>query len=146
MFYIFVQVTTLGSTNYVNFDKIINSSTEENRDERLKDNIFVFISFSMSDNLISNYIVEARSLKERDNINVIFVLRGFYKNSFRETSNKINKLTDGKHIAMIVDPTLYEKYNVNQVPSIIKNNNNSYDKLIGSVTIRYALEVFEGDK
>jgi type-F conjugative transfer system pilin assembly protein TrbC len=110
------------------------------------DNIYVFISFSMRDNLIKEYIAEARSLKEKDNINVVFVLRGFYKNSFKETGSKVAQLSDSKNVGVIVDPTLYQKYNIKQVPVIVKKNENDFDKISGSITIRYALEIFKEGK
>lgn len=146
IFCLFISVpsTELEGTNYSNFDKIIDSSINENKNELLRNDIFVFISFSMPDSLIRDYIDEARNLKESNNVNIVFVLRGFYNNSFKETSDKINQLANGRSIAVIVDPTLYEKYNINLVPSIIKNSDHDYDKLTGSVTISYAIELFAG--
>jgi conjugal transfer pilus assembly protein TrbC len=103
--------------------------------------IYVFISFSMPDNLIRDYIIEARNYD-----GTVLVLRGFYKNSFRETTHKINKLGDNKQVGVIVDPTLYQKYNIQQVPSIVRVKGNSFDKIDGSISIKYALEKFEENK
>lgn len=100
----------------------------------------------MPDNLIKEYMAEARNLKEKNNLNTIFVLRGFYKNSFRETSEKIGILCENKYVSVIVDPTLFEKYNINQVPTVIKQDDGDFYKISGSVSIGYALEKFSGDK
>jgi type-F conjugative transfer system pilin assembly protein TrbC len=108
-----------------------------------RDKIYVFISFSMPDNMIKDYVSEAGDLKEKNNIDIIFVLRGFYKNSFKETSHKIGQLSGNKNIGVIIDPNLYKKYGVEQVPTIAKeNNDDEFDKIIGSISIRYALEKF----
>jgi type-F conjugative transfer system pilin assembly protein TrbC len=139
-----------GDYNY--FDSIIDgySAMDENRSEIKseygKDSIFVFISFSMPDSLIKSYIAEARGLKEKNNGNITFVLRGFYENSYRKTTDKVAKLSGSRPVSIVVDPTLFKKYNVTQVPSVVRDGGDSYDKMNGATTIKYALEQFEGGK
>lgn len=144
-----LSIAQASNTDYTNFDNIINSynaineSINEDKNQYGKDGIFVFISFSMPDNLIKSYIAEARSLKEKNNIDIIFVLRGFHGNSYKETIGKTSQLSDNKPVSIIVDPTLFEKYNITQVPTVVKDNNGEYDKMSGATTMKYTLEQFE---
>lgn len=137
-------------TDYTNMDNIIkqyNNLKRNNFKIENKDKLYIFISFSMPDNMIKNYFSESQNLLNKDkNMDIVFVLRGFYKNSFKETTAKVATLTqdnDNQPLGIIVDPILFQKYNIGQVPTIIKEyKNGSYDVIKGSITIKYALETF----
>lgn len=136
------------TNNYSNLDNIFKSYQEIKDAQPIQTKqVYVFISFSMPDNLIKNYILEAQNLKNKKNIDIIFVLRGFYKNSFAETTKKMTAFTKdeaNKLFLAVVDPTLFQKYDIQQVPIIVKKyEDETYDKISGSVSINYALQTFE---
>lgn len=115
----------------------------------------VFISFSMPEELIRNYIAEAKLYGG------VLVLRGLIGNSLKETVFKLKEIegvNDGNstksNLGVIIHPHLFKLYDIKQVPAIVisKDNLNCvlkyddcsalyvYDKIYGSVTIEYALE------
>lgn len=115
----------------------------------------VFISFSMPEELIDDYIKEARIYGG------VLVLRGLINNSLKQTVTKLKEIegNDGKksNIAITIHPHLFKLYNITQVPTIVVSKDNlacilkyddcstlyEYDKISGSITIGYALEEFE---
>ena len=115
----------------------------------------VFISFSMPEALIEDYIKEARMYGG------VLVLRGLVNNSLKQTVAKLKEIegSDGKksNIAITIHPHLFKLYNITQVPTIVVSKDNlacilkyddcstlyEYDKISGSITIGYALEEFE---
>ena len=136
-------------TDYTNIDNIIkqyNNLKRNNFKTENKEKLYIFISFSMPDSMIKNYFSESQNLLNK-NTDIVFVLRGFYKNSFKETTAKIATLTqnnNNKPLGIIVDPILFQRYNVQQVPTIIKEYKDStYDEIEGSITIKYSLDKFE---
>lgn len=140
----------IDKTDYTNIDNIFKqyNNAKNNINKTDDKNIYIFISFSMTDNILQNYIIEAQNIKQKYNIDIVFVLRGFYKNSFKETQIKINSLLqklDNKNIGIIVDPRLFKEYHITQVPVILKiNDKNDYDKISGTVTLEYAINKFGG--
>ena len=143
-------------TDYTNIENIFKQynnnvrSIEINKSynlaEVIDNNLYVFISFSMGDNMLSNYLKEAQIIKQKYGINVIFVLNGFYKNSFKETQLKVDNLLKDlieKQVAIIIDPIRFRNYAIKKVPTFLKNiRQNEYDRVIGAVSIRYVLEIF----
>jgi type-F conjugative transfer system pilin assembly protein TrbC len=115
----------------------------------------VFISFSMPEALIEDYIDEARIYGG------VLVFRGLINNSFKQTVTKLKEIegNNGKksNISITIHPHLFKLYDVKQVPAIVVSKDNlscilkyddcsalyEYDKISGSVTIGYALEEFE---
>lgn len=123
-----------------------------------KSNIFIFISFGMPENLIYEYFKEAEKLK------AILIIRGLLKDSsgkysIPETSKKILQITNGKGGKVIIHPDLFEMFDIKQAPSIVRTNASfeclengsacsfipTFDKIAGSVSIKYALDVFNRD-
>lgn len=134
-------------TDYTNIDNIIAryNDLKNNQTNKIENdqNLYVFISFSMPDKMIKNYFIESQSLKEKYNINIIFVLRGFYKNSFKATSEKIALLLkdlDKKDVPITIDPITFKKYNIEKVPTFLKFNAENYDIMSGAVNIDYFIE------
>jgi type-F conjugative transfer system pilin assembly protein TrbC len=103
------------------------------------ENIYVFVSFSMPDNLMKEY---AEETKQYDNATLVF--RGMVDNSFNKTAIKLNEITNKQGAKAIIHPQLFDKYNIQEVPVILlEKNNGEYDKITGSVSIKYALETFK---
>lgn len=116
----------------------------------------IFISFSMPETLIRNYIDEAKAY------NGVLVLRGLVNNSLKQTVQKFKLIENIKenqksNISIIIHPHLFDLYQVKQVPTIVLAQDNlkcvlkysecsdsyKYDKISGSITIKYALEQIE---
>jgi len=112
----------------------------------------VFISFSMPEALIEDYIKEARIYGG------VLVLRGLINNSLKQTVAKLKEIegSDEKksNISITIHPHLFKIYNITQVPTIVVSKDNlacilkyddcstlyEHDKISGSITIGYALE------
>ncbi len=101
--------------------------------ENKKDAFYIFISLSMPKNLLERYNQIAKQTGAK------LVLRGFKNNSFKDTIEVTQKL------AMQVDPVAFKKFDITSVPSFVLVNNSKFDKLVGNVSIKYALEQFEAN-
>lgn len=140
---IFLCFKAVFANSIETFDSI-NQSFVQKREEA---NFYIFASFSLSDNVLREMIDYAKVY------NGIIVFRGLENNSFKVTSEHIQKIAkEDAEAAIIIDPTLFTKFEIKQVPSFIiakeelcaaqMNCSNSYDKLTGNVTPRFALEKF----
>ncbi len=109
------------------YDKIKNSSCSKNK----KNGFRIFVSLSMPKSLLEQYDKQAKQIGAK------LVIRGFKNNSFKETIQYTQK------IAMEVDPMAFRKFSVTSVPSFVLSDNSKFDKIIGNVSIKYALEQFE---
>ena len=128
--------------------KSINSL--ENINKELKNNrintalntqqLIVFVSFSLGDLTLQQLYRDIQKIGGQ------LLMRGLYRNSFRQTQKKIQDLK----IVVDVDPTLFERFEVQEVPTFVIANTimdtetiPAYDKLKGNVSLSYALETFE---
>ena len=106
------------------------------------ENIYVFISFSMPDNLLKEYIQEIMKYP-----NGVLVLRGIIDNDYTKTAIKLNKINNNQGVKAIIDPNLFKKYNIIYVPTIVLEKSEShFDKVSGAVSIKYAIELFNNSK
>ena len=116
----------------------------------------IFISFSMPEELIREYIKDAKKYSGT------LVLRGLVNNSIKQTVQKLRQIENitsnsenqKSNLSIIIHPHLFKLYNVKQVPTIVLGEDNmgcilkyddcadsyKYDKISGSITIKYALE------
>jgi type-F conjugative transfer system pilin assembly protein TrbC len=155
LFISFLIATGISNNNiYANeldkgeFDKLLNNKVNQKlfvSEESV--NFYMFASLSLSDNLLKQMFEYAKLY------NGTIVLRGIEDNSFIKTSQHIQRIaTDGDAAAIIIDPTLFKKFQVIQVPTYVLAKNRecpigtsckpSYDKIIGNITPKYALEKF----
>ncbi len=113
-------------------------------EEKITPTIFVFASFSMPEAALKQL---ASDLKK---VNGALVIRGLINNSFKTTSLYLQKLGEG----VLLDPTLFEKFNVTTVPTFIivegdlkSDQTPKHDRLRGNVSLQFALEraVKEGE-
>ena len=73
-------------------------------------------------------------------------MRGLLNDSFRETAQKLKDLQE----EVIIDPPLFEAYQVEHVPTFVLRQKNTeraeeeviHDRLVGNVSLEYALEQF----
>jgi conjugal transfer pilus assembly protein TrbC len=116
----------------------------------LDKNIIIFVSFSMPDESLKEWIREANL------IGAPVVMRGFTNNSFKETVNKIYLLTKENQGGVQIDPALFQKYQITKVPAVvaIKEQNCmanmsctlDYDIVYGDVTLAYALNKIQNQE
>lgn len=136
-----VQVADLAAQ----FSEIMNREQEifKINETSTGDNLYVFVSFSMKDQNIKQLLEEAKRF------GAILVLRGLKDNSFRKTVMHLSKFMQKEGEGMIIDPTLFKKYKVEQVPTFVLSrncddcSNQDYDILRGNVNIAFALEKFQ---
>ncbi len=96
-----------------------------------KDGFYIFVSLNLPKNLLEQYNQIAKQTGAK------LVLRGFKNNSFKDTIEVTQKL------ALQVDPITFKKFGITSVPSFVLVDDNKFDKLVGNVSIKYALEQFE---
>ncbi len=97
--------------------------------------LLVFVSFGMPKNSLSEL---ARSVQKIDGA---LVIRGLVENSFIKTAEKVKELGNG----ILLDPTLFDRYQIDVVPTFILRNADSdagHDRLSGNVTLDFALAEF----
>lgn len=112
---------------------------------------YIFISTSMPKQALKEIFVSAT--KE----NALIILRGFKNNSYLETQQHFSDLMRETQTGFVVDPELFETYQINVVPSFIvskaiecegrKCNTPLHDKISGNISIDYAFDILskEGD-
>lgn len=101
-------------------------------------NTKVFVSFSMPNNLM------IETLKDCERLKIPAYLNGFYENSMSKTINKIMELTkDVPNLSLQIDPFEFAKYEINQVPTIVKDSNNCFDVVYGNLQISDALNLIK---
>ena len=97
--------------------------------------LYVFISFSVPQ---ETWLSLSKELEERGGA---FVLRGLPENSFNEFAQRLSELTEkGLNAEVILDPTLYQKYEVTHVPTFVVVDGDDFDKISGNISLQYALE------
>lgn len=78
------------------------------------------------------------------------VFRGLVDGSFKKTALKLKALKQDNSLGALIDPTLFEAYRVQTVPTFVLNKNAietadstvSHDRLSGNVSLTYVLEQF----
>jgi len=120
-----------------------------------EDTLYVFISFSMPDAMIRQYLQDA--LKYRGRV----VIRGLINGSMMETTTKLASLIEKdeeRSIGAVIDPRAFEAFGITKVPAIALSEFplkrcetddcvmevGRFDVIYGSVSVQYALEQFAG--
>ena len=113
----------------------------------------IFVSHSMPISLLKRYAREAIKYKG------VLVLRGLPVGSFHRLAKLVSDISgdNAEGIAMQIDDEAFKAFNIKIVPTIVLSRSasifseqvkgGSFDKIVGNVTIKYALELFakEGD-
>ncbi|MBP6952073.1 MAG: type-F conjugative transfer system pilin assembly protein TrbC [Alphaproteobacteria bacterium] len=102
--------------------------------------LLVFVSFSMPRESLKALGTHVNQLGGR------LVLRGLLNGNFRETAQKLKDLQE----EVVIDPPLFEAYQVEHVPTFVLRQKNTeraeeeviHDRLVGNVSLEYALEQF----
>ena len=107
----------------------------------------IFVSSSMSRNLLKSYAKTAR------NYGGVLVFNGLPGGSWGKLSELVSEISgnDNEAIAMQIDDEAFAEFNITKVPSIVlakeedifsENPKVTFDKITGSIGIRKALEKF----
>ena len=97
----------------------------------------IFVSFSMPNLSLKQAIQDA----ERYQIPV--VMRGLYKNSFRQTLEKLfDLIKEDNKGGISINPAWFKKYNINTVPALVVNNNaQDFNVVYGNIPLKTALTI-----
>lgn len=96
--------------------------------------LYLFMSFALEDRLWLAYS------RELEKIGGVFLVRGLPYNSFKELADRIFVLqAKGLNAPIQIHPQLFEKYVVEQVPSIVVAEEEKYDKITGNLSLACAL-------
>ncbi|HHT9922934.1 TPA: type-F conjugative transfer system pilin assembly protein TrbC [Legionella pneumophila] len=101
--------------------------------------VSVLVSFSMPENLLQE------TLKESAQLNIPAYINGLYHDSMRETARKVMALS--KHIPnlnLAIDPTLFERFGIQQVPAVIVADGQAFDVIYGHLSIQEGLARIAG--
>ncbi len=105
--------------------------------------IFIFVSFSMPKESIKGWIAQAQT------IGAAVYIRGLINNSFKDTTKAVFELVKDQPGGLLIDPTLFKKYSITQVPAVVVQDNNhsssgqnnsNFTVIYGDVTLDCALE------
>ena len=96
--------------------------------------VLIFVSFSMPKESIKGWIFQARK------IGAAVYIRGLVNNSFKDTTKAVLELVQDQPGGLLIDPTVFKKYSITQVPAVVVTNSDSFDVIYGDVTLNYALE------
>lgn len=105
----------------------------------------VFVSSSMSKQLLKNYIEQAKKYK------AVLVFNGLPNGSWRELAELIYQITGGtaENTAVQLDDISFKEYGITSVPSFVLSSEEDvfnqadqlqYDKVVGNIGIKRALE------
>ncbi|HHF7375956.1 MULTISPECIES: type-F conjugative transfer system pilin assembly protein TrbC [Legionellaceae] len=96
--------------------------------------VSVFISFSMPDALLE------QTLKESSRLHIPAYLNGLYHDSMRDTALKVMELSKQiPNLNLAIDPTLFERFEIQQVPALVVEEGNSFDVIYGHLTLKEGL-------
>ena len=97
----------------------------------------VFISLSMPGPSLLAWQREAKRYHAR------LILRGFLHNSLEETIKALT-LNKDNVLEVSVDPTLFDKYRITQVPAVVVSEGDRFDVVYGNTRLTAALETILG--
>lgn len=127
-------------------EKIGRKSLQLNEDKQSAryPQLLIFVSFSMPLEVLKALASQAGQAGGK------LVLRGLVNGNFKDTAEKIKELQKDIIDEVIIDPTLFEAYQVEIVPTFVlrrertdKIEKTSYhDRLSGNISLEYALEQF----
>lgn len=98
--------------------------------------VYAFLSFSVPH---ETWLELSNDLKK---VNGTFVLKGIPNNSFIELSKRMQNLDkEGLSIPIQIDPLLFDKFAITQVPSYVVVDGDKFDKVTGNISIKCALNL-----
>lgn len=106
--------------------------------DKERNTIFVFVSFSMPKQSLTAWLGQAHQ------IGAPVIIRGLVNHSFNETLAKLKEVININNNGVSVNPPLFEKYHVEQVPAVVMvAPSGQYDVVYGNTSLSYALSLFK---
>ncbi|HHT0604954.1 TPA: type-F conjugative transfer system pilin assembly protein TrbC [Legionella anisa] len=101
--------------------------------------VSVFVSFSMPDTLLEE------TLKESSRLHIPAYLNGLYHDSMKDTALKVMELSKQvPNLNLAIDPTLFERFGIQQVPALVVDDDKAFDVIYGHLTIEEGLSRIAG--
>ncbi|KTC81745.1 conjugative transfer protein [Legionella cherrii] len=101
--------------------------------------VSVFVSFSMPETLLQE------TLKESSRLHIPAYLNGLYHDSMRDTVLKVMELSQQvPNLNLAIDPTLFERFGIQQVPALVVDEGNAFDVIYGHLTLHEGLSRIAG--
>lgn len=95
---------------------------------------YVFVSFSMPNTLLEDVLTDASRR------HTPAILNGLVHNSMKETAEKIFTLSQTiPDLELQIDPTLFERFNIHQIPALVVERGRLFDVIYGNLTIQEEL-------
>lgn len=101
--------------------------------------LLVFVTLSMADEALKTYSYDVQKVGGR------LVIRGLVEDSFVKTQKRLQELG----IEVDIDPTVFEDFKVEQVPTFIHvkgtpgHYGSTHDRLLGNVSVAHVLSEFK---
>ncbi|RAP34897.1 type-F conjugative transfer system pilin assembly protein TrbC [Legionella quinlivanii] len=101
--------------------------------------VSVLVSFSMPEMLLQETLTESAQL------HIPAYLNGLYQDSMRETALKVMALSKRiPNLNLNIDPTLFERFGIQQVPALVVEEGNAFDVIYGHLSIEEGLARMAG--
>jgi len=111
------------------------------------DKIFYFFSFSMPETSLKRVLADAVRINSEGRQTAILVLRGLVQNNLKSTISAFYRLIReagiGTDLPVEIDPNLYEKHSISEVPAIVYQSRRGTGVLRGDVGLSHALSRLE---
>ncbi|MEE9452116.1 MAG: type-F conjugative transfer system pilin assembly protein TrbC [Gammaproteobacteria bacterium] len=96
----------------------------------------LFVSFAMPDESLQAWIAQAVFL------DIPVIVRGLHQDSLLKTQQKVASLLTDEQGGLAIDPTLFKKFSITQVPTlVVANSDTDFDKVTGNVGMNTLLEM-----
>jgi len=132
----------LGMIAALSWPALAHESTNQNNNKnqnKIEPGIYVFVSFSMNDESLRSYFIEAE--KHGAKLVVIGLIGDkTSRNRFAQMKAKMEQA----RINVEINPNLFEQLNIKQVPVIaVVNKSGSIKKISGHISLNKALEIMQ---
>jgi len=96
---------------------------------------WAMLSFSMPNQLL------LETLKDCARFKIPAVINGLYNDSMPQTMQKGGELSvEIPELQMQIDPTLFDKFDIKQVPAVVESQGKCFDVVYGNIPLKTALE------
>ena len=94
---------------------------------------YIFATLGLNQKLLKDLITSARNYKGA------VVLRGLKEDSFIKTFEYLKQILGKENEGVLIDPTLFRKFEIRSVPAYVLSDGKDYDSIRGNVTAKFAL-------
>jgi len=98
---------------------------------------YVFVSLSMPSASLKTLLIDSKQW------GASVVLRGLKNNSVKETLSALQGFIQETGMGFIVNPELFDKYQIAHVPSFVLVTNTKFDKVSGNIRLDTAFDIVQ---